>query len=31
LIPTAAELMKGVDLAAGRIVVVDLPGLLEPI
>lgn len=31
LIPTAAELMKGVDLAAGRIVVADLPGLFEPI
>ncbi|MHA7837228.1 MAG: ribosome maturation factor RimM [bacterium] len=30
LIPTAAELMLRVDLAAGRIVVADLPGLLEP-
>jgi 16S rRNA processing protein RimM len=30
LIPTAAELMKDVDLEARRIVVVDLPGLLEP-
>lgn len=30
LIPTAAELMKSVDLEAERIVVVDLPGLLEP-
>jgi 16S rRNA processing protein RimM len=31
LIPTAAELMKDVDLAARRIVVADLPGLLEPV
>ncbi|MCP4905567.1 MAG: 16S rRNA processing protein RimM [bacterium] len=31
LLPTAAELMKGIDLEARRIVVVDLPGLLEPI
>jgi 16S rRNA processing protein RimM len=31
LIPTAGPLMKDVDLAAGRIVVVDLPGLLEPV
>jgi len=31
LIPTAAELMKDVDLAARRIIVVDLPGLLEPV
>lgn len=31
LVPTAAALMKEVDLAARRIVVVDLPGLLEPI
>ena len=31
LIPTAAELMKGVDLDAGKIVVVDLPGLFEPV
>jgi 16S rRNA processing protein RimM len=31
LIPTAAELMKKVDLVARRIVVVDLPGLLEPV
>jgi 16S rRNA processing protein RimM len=31
LIPTAAELMKDVDLAARRIVVVDLPGLLDPV
>ncbi len=30
LIPTAASLMKEVDLEARRIVVVDLPGLLEP-
>ena len=30
LIPTAAELMTEVDLEARRIVVVDLPGLLEP-
>lgn len=31
LLPTAAELMKVIDLDARRIVVVDLPGLLEPI
>jgi 16S rRNA processing protein RimM len=31
LIPTAAELMKQVDLVAQRIVVVDLPGLFEPV
>ena len=31
LIPTAAEIMKEVDLDAGRILVVDLPGLFEPI
>ena len=31
LVPTAMELMKEIDLAARRIVVVDLPGLLEPI
>ena len=31
LIPTAAELMKDVDLVARRIVVADLPGLLEPV
>jgi 16S rRNA processing protein RimM len=31
LIPTAAELMKDVDLVARRIIVVDLPGLLEPV
>jgi 16S rRNA processing protein RimM len=31
LIPTASELMKHVDLAARRIVVADLPGLLEPL
>ncbi len=31
LIPTASELMKQVDLVSRRIVVVDLPGLLEPI
>ncbi|HIF95175.1 MAG TPA: 16S rRNA processing protein RimM [Myxococcales bacterium] len=31
LLPTAAELMKNVDLDAGRIVVADLPGLLEPV
>jgi 16S rRNA processing protein RimM len=30
LVPTAAELMKHVDLEEGRIVVSDLPGLLEP-
>lgn len=30
LVPTAAALMKEVDLEARRIVVVDLPGLLEP-
>jgi 16S rRNA processing protein RimM len=31
LVPTAAELMREIDLEARRIVVVDLPGLLEPI
>jgi len=31
LLPTASKLMKQVDLVARRIVVVDLPGLLEPI
>jgi 16S rRNA processing protein RimM len=31
LVPTAAELMKQIDLEARRIVVVDLPGLLEPL
>ena len=31
LVPTAAELMTDVDLEDRRIVVVDLPGLLEPI
>ncbi|HPG26816.1 MAG: 16S rRNA processing protein RimM [Spirochaetaceae bacterium] len=31
LIPTAAALMKSVDLEARRIVVVDLPGLFEPV
>jgi 16S rRNA processing protein RimM len=31
LIPTAAELMKDVDLVERRIIVVDLPGLLEPV
>jgi len=31
LLPTAMELMKEIDLEARRIVVVDLPGLLEPI
>lgn len=31
LVPTAAELMRSVDLEAGRIVVVDLPGLLDPV
>lgn len=31
LIPTAAELMKDVDLVTRRIVVVDLPGLFEPV
>ncbi len=30
LIPTAAELLSEIDLSAERIVVVDLPGLLEP-
>jgi 16S rRNA processing protein RimM len=30
LVPTAAELVKSIDLEAHRIVVVDLPGLLEP-
>ena len=31
LVPTAAELLKTIDLAARRIVVVDLPGLLDPV
>ena len=31
LVPTAAELMTEIDVEAGRIVVADLPGLLEPI
>ena len=31
LIPTARELMREVDLEQGRIVVVDLPGLLDPV
>lgn len=31
LVPTAAALMKEVDLEAGRIVIADLPGLLEPV
>jgi len=31
LIPTAAELMKQVDLTARLIIVADLPGLLEPV
>ena len=31
LLPTASELMREIDLEASRIVVVDLPGLLEPI
>ncbi len=31
LVPTAAALMKSVDLAARRIVVADLPGLLDPV
>lgn len=31
LVPTAESLMKRVDLAARRIVVADLPGLLEPV
>lgn len=31
LIPTAPELMKDVDPVARRIIVVDLPGLLEPV
>jgi len=30
LIPTAAELMKRIDVEERRIIVVDLPGLLEP-
>ena len=31
LLPTAAELMTEIDLEARRIVVVDLPGLLDPV
>lgn len=31
LVPTADALMKSVDLAARRIVVADLPGLLDPV
>lgn len=31
LVPTAADLIEEIDLEAGRIVVVDLPGLLEPV
>lgn len=31
LVPTATALMKSVDLEARRIVVVDLPGLLDPV
>jgi 16S rRNA processing protein RimM len=31
LVPTAAELMHSIDLEARLIIVVDLPGLLEPI
>jgi 16S rRNA processing protein RimM len=31
LIPTARDVMKEVDVRAGRIVVEDLPGLLDPI
>ncbi len=31
LVPTAEALMKEIDLEARRIVVVDLPGLLEPV
>lgn len=31
LVPTAAELVKTIDLAARRIVVADLPGLLDPV
>ncbi len=31
LLPTAQDLMTDVDLAARRIVVVDLPGLFEPV
>lgn len=31
LVPTAAELMREVDLERRRIVVADLPGLLEPV
>ena len=31
LVPTAAALMKTIDLAARRIVVVDLPGLLDAV
>ncbi|MBW1882105.1 MAG: ribosome maturation factor RimM, partial [Deltaproteobacteria bacterium] len=30
LVPTAGPLMTEIDIAARRIVVVDLPGLLEP-
>ena len=30
LVPTAAELIEEIDRAARRIVVVDLPGLLDP-
>ena len=31
LVPTAAELLKSIDLGIRRIVVVDLPGLLDPV
>ena len=31
LVPTAAALMKSIDLEARRIVVADLPGLLDPV
>lgn len=31
LLPTAMELMRDIDLEARRIVVIDLPGLLEPV
>lgn len=31
LVPTAAALLRSIDLAARRIVVADLPGLLDPV
>jgi len=31
LLPTARDLMTDVNLETGRIVVADLPGLLEPV